>query len=81
MDDPRSPNTLYTNDDAFRALRPLSAIATGVNSVDDWLEQTRRDAIDVQRASLDLRNYYGWRFRQKNAIRRVRRTFTGRAPW
>jgi glycosyltransferase involved in cell wall biosynthesis len=81
MDDPRSPNTLYTSDEAFRALRPLSAIATGVNSVDDWLEQTRRDAVDVQRASLDLRNYVGWRFRRKNAIRKVRRTLTGRAPW
>ena len=81
MDDPRSPNTLYTSDEAFRALRPLSAYATGVNSVADWLEQTRRDALDVQTASLDLRHYFGWRFRRKNAVRKMRRLFTGRAPW
>jgi GT2 family glycosyltransferase len=81
MDDPRSPNTLYTSDEAFLALRPLSAIATGVESVADWLEQTRRDAIDVQSASLDLKHYSGWRFRRKNLARRVRKTLTGRAPW
>ena len=81
MDDPRSANTLYTSDDAFRELRPLSAYATGVETVAEWLEQTRNDAIDVQSASLDLKHYFGWRFRKKNALRRVRRALTGRAPW
>ena len=81
MDDPRSPNTLYTTDEAFRALRPLSAIATGADSVASWLEQTRRDAIQAQAASLDLRDHVGWRFRRKNAVRRVRGMLTGRAPW
>jgi hypothetical protein len=81
MDDPRSPNTLYTNDEAFQALRPLSAYATGVETVADWLEQTKRDALDVQSASLDLKHYVGWRFRRKNALRKVRKTLTGRSPW
>jgi glycosyltransferase involved in cell wall biosynthesis len=81
MDDPRSPNTLYTNDDAFQALRPLSAYATGVETVADWLEQTKRDAVDVQSASLDLKHYFGWRFRRKNALRKVRKALTGRSPW
>jgi GT2 family glycosyltransferase len=81
MDDPRSPNTLYTNDEVFRSLRPLSAYATGVDSLAAWLAQTRRDAVDVQSASLDLRQYFGWRFMRKNAVRRARRILTGRAPW
>jgi glycosyltransferase involved in cell wall biosynthesis len=81
MDDPRSPNTLYTDDETFRALRPLSAYATGVDTVEAWLEQTRRDAIDVQSASLDLNRYFGWRFRRKNVVRRIRRALTGKAPW
>ena len=81
MDDPRSPNTLYTNDEIFRALRPLSALATGVDTVAQWLDQTRRDAVDVQSASLDLKHYFGWRNRRKNAVRRLRMTLTGRAPW
>jgi len=81
MDDPRSPNTLYTDDEVFRALRPLSAQATGVDTVAQWLEQTRNDAVDVQSASLDLKHYFGWRIRRKNAMRRVRMTLTGRAPW
>jgi len=81
MDDPRSPNTLYTSDEAFRALRPLSAYATGVDSVADWLKQTRHDALDVQSASLDLRRYFGWRFRRKNIARRARKMLTGRSPW
>jgi glycosyltransferase involved in cell wall biosynthesis len=81
MDDPRSPNTMYTSDEAFRALRPLSAQATGVDTVAGWLEQTKRDAVAAQAASLDLKHHFGWRFRGKNVLRRVRKTITGKAPW
>lgn len=81
MDDPRSPNTLYTSDEAFRKLRPLSAYATGVDTLAGWLEQTKNDAIATQAASLDLKHHFGWRFHSKNVVRRVRGALTGKAPW
>lgn len=81
MDDPRSPNTIYHTDADFMARRPLSAKATGVTTVAEWTEQMRRSARVVQEASLDLREYHGWRKRRKTAVRRIRRVLTGRAPW
>jgi hypothetical protein len=81
MDDPRSPNTIYHTDADFMARRPLSAKATGVTTVAEWTQQMRRSARVVQEASLDLREYDGWRKRRKSAVRRIRRALTGRAPW
>ena len=81
MDDPRHPHTLFTNDAAFQELRPLSAKATGVDSVAEWLEQTRQDARTVQGASLDWRSRYGWRRKLIHARRRARALVTRRSPW
>jgi GT2 family glycosyltransferase len=81
MDDPRSPHTIFVDDEAFMARRPLSAKATGVTTVAGWLEQTRRDAAQVQRASLRMSTYYGWRLTARKARMRLQRTVTGRATW
>lgn len=81
MDDPRHPHTLFTDDAAFERLRPLSAKATGVVTVAEWLEQTKDDARTVQGASLDWRNRYGWRRKLIHARRRARALVTGRTPW
>jgi hypothetical protein len=81
MDDPRHPHTLFVDDEAFLRLRPLSAKATGVSTVAEWLEQTKHDAWTVQRASLDWRNRYGWRRKLIHLRRRIRAMATGRSPW
>ncbi|MEV0607018.1 glycosyltransferase [Polymorphospora rubra] len=81
MDDPRSPHTIYHTDADFMARRPLSAKNTGVTTVAQWTEQMRHSAKVVQAASLDLREYGGWRARRRGAVRRIRRALTGRAPW
>ena len=81
MDDPRSPNTIYRTDEELMARRPLSAKDTGVRTIAEWTEHMRHSARLVQAATLDLREYEGWRLRRRNATRRIRRVLTGRAPW
>ncbi|GIF64200.1 hypothetical protein Ais01nite_22350 [Asanoa ishikariensis] len=81
LDDPRSPRTIYHTDEDFMARRPLSAQKTGVRTVAEWTEQMKRSAYVVQAASLDLREYSGWRQRGRSLSKRVRRAITGRAPW
>lgn len=81
MDDPRSPNTIYRTDADLMARRPLSALSTGVTTIPEWIEHMRRSARIVQEASLDLRDFEGWRMRRRNVARRLRFVLTGRAPW
>ncbi|MEH1013933.1 glycosyltransferase [Micromonospora sp. CPCC 206060] len=81
MDDPRSPHTIYRTDADLAARLPLSARSTGVRTVEEWTEHMRHSARLVQAASLDLRHYQGWRLRRQIVTRRIRRAFTGRAPW
>ena len=68
MDDPRSPNTLITDDEALRRRMPLSAAANGVTSIAQWTAQLERSARLLQSAPLELKHYGGWR----RQIRRVR---------
>jgi glycosyltransferase involved in cell wall biosynthesis len=81
MDDPRHPSTMFVDDEAFRAYRPLSAVATGVETLGEWADQMKASARVVQGASLDMRQYFGWRPKARNARRRLRSVLTGRAPW
>ncbi|GAB3603829.1 hypothetical protein GCM10027411_19370 [Microbacterium aureliae] len=67
MDDPRSPWTMFTDDAAFMAHRPLSAAQTGVTTTAGWTRQMKRSARVLQTASLDIRRYTGWRRRLLNA--------------
>jgi GT2 family glycosyltransferase len=81
MDDPRSPNTIYRTDEDFRARPPLSSRRSGVTTVAAWTEQMRESARSVQTASLDLREYSGWRQTRRKAARRIRLALKGRTPW
>lgn len=81
MDDPRHEHTVFTDDAAFLSNRPLSAKATGVATVAEWLAQTRHDALTVQRASLDVRARTGWRRKVVHGRRRLQKMVTGRSPW
>jgi len=81
MDDPRSPHTLYVDDDAFQRWQPLSAKATGVQTVAAWTEQMRRSARILQTWSADPRHYSGWRNAARQLRRRAQRLLTGRQSW
>lgn len=81
MDDPRSPNTLFPDDAAFRRRMPLTAQALGITTVNDWARQEHESAVAVQAASLDLREYAGWRAKRRNLRKRVQRLLKGRGSW
>jgi GT2 family glycosyltransferase len=73
MDDPRSPFTMYTDDEVFRRYRPLSAVQLGVDTVRQWEERMRESAQNLQRASLDLDEYSGWRPKVRQRWRQAQR--------
>lgn len=50
MDDPRSPNTMFTTDDAFREHIPLSAKAFGIQNLEQWTEKLKSEAVYLQTA-------------------------------
>lgn len=76
MDDPRSPNTLLRTDADLRWRSPLSAQANGLQTIDSWQDQIRRSAVVLQSASLDTRQYAGWRRTVQKVRQRV--TWPGR---
>lgn len=81
MDDPRSPHTLFPDDEAFRRRMPLTAQALGITTVADWAQQEHESAVAVQAASLDLREYAGWRAKRRNLRKRLQRVIRGRGSW
>lgn len=81
LDDPRSPHTLFASDEDFLRRMPLTAQALGIRTVADWARQEHESAIAVQRASLDLRRYSGWRAKLDHARKRVARAVRGRGGW
>lgn len=68
MDDPRTPHSLLKTDADIERWAPLSALRTKVKTVAEWEEQLRRSARITQEASIDPRDYTGWRW----ALRRIR---------
>jgi len=73
MDDPRSPWTIYTDDEAFLRWQPLSARTTGVDTLEAWTAQMRESARILQTWPADVRHYIGWRQKLRNLRRRVRK--------
>lgn len=81
MDDPRSPHTRFRTDADLRARPPLTARINGVDTVDGWTEQLRRSARNAQTASLDVRQYRGWRAKRTAIIRRSKRLVGIKRQW
>ncbi len=73
MDDPRSPHSLLRSDDDLRRYMPLSAQTNRVSSLQEWQAQLRRSARIVQSASIDRRDYRGWRPLLRRARQRMQR--------
>jgi hypothetical protein len=72
MDDPRSPNSLLATDADLLAELPLSARRTGVTTLAAWAAQQQRSARIVQAASIDRRDYVGWRKTLRSTRHRLR---------
>jgi hypothetical protein len=73
MDDPRSEHTNFKTDDDFRSRHCLTAKNFKVQTLEGWVDFIREDARVSQSASLDPRQYVGWRAR----LRRVRSRLLG----
>ncbi|MDZ7734326.1 MAG: hypothetical protein U5R31_15735 [Acidimicrobiia bacterium] len=81
MDDPRSPNTHLHDDADLIAHLPLSARRQGVSTLADWEASIRRSARECQAASLDPRDFEGWRLRRRRLGRRLGRLVGRGRQW
>ena len=77
MDDPRSAHSLIRSDADLQHHLPLSAINSGVKTIEQWTAQLRRSARIVQTASPDPRAHTGWRRKVRTAGMKVRRVLGG----
>jgi hypothetical protein len=71
FDDPRHPDTQLKTEADFRAHRGLSARKFGVRSLEELKARQNVLAMQVLRASPDVRDHVGWRPRLRRAVRRV----------
>lgn len=78
MDDPRSANTLLHTDEDLLRNPPLSAQRNSVGSLAEWEQRNRGAALLLQRASLDMRHYSGWRPVARRARLRLEGVVSGR---
>lgn len=59
MDDPRSENTVFVNEEEFQKHKPLSAIAFGIETRQQWVQRQIQWARKIQEYSLDPDDYIG----------------------
>lgn len=81
MDDPRSPHSAFTSQEAFERDRPLSAVNDRVTSLEEWKNRVRFMARSVQMANADPRYHVGWRKALRRVWRRLTRYAGVREPW
>jgi GT2 family glycosyltransferase len=78
MDDPRSPNCGLITSEDFGARRPLSTRWRGIESIDEWDQELRREARRLQQASIDIKDYQGLRFFRRRVGSALRRRLPGK---
>jgi hypothetical protein len=81
MDDPRAPHSGLRSDGDLRSHLPLSALKNGVQTLSEWQDQLRRSARVVQGASIDPRDYAGWRYQLHRVRSKLRRMFVTKSYW
>ena len=81
MDDPRSEHSLIRTDADLAERMPLSAKANGVATVEQWTDQLKQSAVVLQSASLDPREYAGWRAKRRSIRRKAARLVGRPARW
>ena len=74
LDDPRAPHTRIKSEEDFQRDPPTTAVCHGLTSLDEWDRRLRNDALIVQTASFDPRQYVGWRIR----LRRLKKKFVSK---
>ncbi len=75
MDDPRSEYTAIKTDEDIRNHMPLTAANFSIQSVRQWLEFLKNEAIVTQTSDIDPRNYIGWRRKIRNIKQRLSNWF------
>ena len=81
MDDPRAPHTGLKTDADLRLHLPLSALKNGVQTLAEWEDQLRRSARNVQAASIDRRDYAGWRHQLHRVRAKLKHMFVTKRYW
>lgn len=71
MDDPESAHTLLKTDGDMAKYMPLTAASFAVNSVSAWSQALREEAAYLQRASIDPRQYLGWRRKVRSLFKKL----------
>lgn len=73
MDDPRSVHCRYRTEADFQGARSLSAIRHGIHSLADFVVVSKREALYLQTASFNHRDYLGLRPWVRSKFRRITR--------
>ena len=81
LDDPRSPNTLIRTQADLERRLPLTAQYNGIRTIEGWTDQLRRSALNAQTASIDARQYQGWRRLARRAWVRTLRALGKKSRW
>jgi GT2 family glycosyltransferase len=71
MDDPRAPHTVLKTEEDFQNIMPLTARNFGICSLKDWEQWLRDDAVAIQAAGVDPKQYVGWRAKMRQLVRRL----------
>lgn len=73
FDDPRSPHTDYTSEEAWRAHQPLSAGTFSIGTLDGWKKRLRHSARSLQEYSYDPADFIGMRATIGRSVARLLR--------
>ena len=71
LDDPRSPHSRIKSEKDFQREPPTTAICNGYNSMNEWVQSLRKDALIIQTAGIDPMQYVGWRGKFRRLSKRL----------
>lgn len=71
LDDPKSPYSRIRTERDFQNEPPTTAKCHNLRSIDEWNQRCRRDAYNIQTASIDPRQFIGWRSKLRNLRERI----------
>jgi glycosyltransferase involved in cell wall biosynthesis len=78
MDDPRSQHCRIQTDEDLRCFAPLTAQRWGVSTLAEYRTRFREEAVALQGAPTDPRQFVGWRLKLRRTTERVRNLLSGR---
>ena len=81
FDDPRSEFSQLKSDSDMQHWAPLSALANGVVTIQQWSDQLKRSAALLQLAPYDVKYHTGWRAYVKRGKTRLNKLVGKKAAW